>query len=124
PRTLAFRAIGNPAAEFSEKRAGMEMLAYPRNRVGSIRHISCPSLAEICGPQPIGIVRLLEVARHAEWALLKPERMLQFQATARHSIGRRRRELCARPRPFRHEKTNPAQRLRHELRGASIARAV
>ena len=49
PRILAFRAIGNPAAEFSEKRAGMEMLAYPRNRVGSISHIICPSFADICG---------------------------------------------------------------------------
>src|SRR4029079_3847724 len=36
---LAFGPITDPAAEFGEKRAGIEMLTYPRNRVGSIRHI-------------------------------------------------------------------------------------
>ena len=44
---LAFGAIGNAAREVGEKRAGMEMLAYPRNRVGSISHISFPSFADI-----------------------------------------------------------------------------
>ncbi len=49
PRILAFGAIGNPATEFGKERAGMEMLAYPRNRVRSIGHVFCPSLTDICG---------------------------------------------------------------------------
>jgi hypothetical protein len=41
------------------------MLTYPRNRVGSISHISFPC-SPICGAQPIGIRRPLEVAWPAE----------------------------------------------------------
>ena len=37
---LAFGPIADPAVEFGEKRAGIQMLTYPRNRVGSISHIS------------------------------------------------------------------------------------
>ncbi|MEH2558394.1 hypothetical protein V1286_005923 [Bradyrhizobium algeriense] len=36
---LAFGPITDPAAELGEKRAGIQMLTYPRNRVGPISHI-------------------------------------------------------------------------------------
>ena len=42
--------------------------------------------------------------------------MQQFRATARRLTGRTRREPCTH-RGSRHDKTNPAQCLRHELRG-------
>ena len=68
------------------------------------------------------IRRRPEVARRRQFALLKHAGMQQFRATARRSTGRSGKTTC--PRPFDHEKTNPAQRLRHELRRASVAGAV
>src|SRR5688572_25236371 len=46
---LAFGLVTDPAAEFGEKRAGIEMLTYPRNRVGSISHIFFSLFANFVG---------------------------------------------------------------------------
>src|SRR5450759_4455454 len=60
-----------------------------------------------------------------EFALLKRPGMQQFPWIVRHSdradIGE---DSAASSGHFDHEKRNPAQRLRHELRGASIAGAM
>ena len=62
---LAFGPVTDPAVELGEKRAGIEMLTYPRNRVGSCRHFLF-LVRQFCGAQPIGIIRPLEVAWPAE----------------------------------------------------------